>query len=178
MAIFSACCMPVTSPRSFIDFPRPSISFISKFMVATASLEPNAFLSSSPSVTSMVSPYLPFILLSMSTIGSIAPWLSVKLKFRASCALPTPAKNDLYFVPASLPDIVACNVPRIAICSFMAIPAVVACAPMAVNAPDISVPVVLKACTALAVMPVNCCTHSPLPIALAWFLKMPYMVPM
>ncbi|CSB45786.1 Uncharacterised protein [Vibrio cholerae] len=73
----------------------------------------------------------------------------------------------MYLVPASLPLIVDCKVPKIAICSDMAIPAAVAFAPTLVNALLISIPVVLNICTALAVMPATSSTHAALPISSA-----------
>ena len=177
-AISSALPIPLTLPRVLIDSPRPLISPINNLTVDTASLEPKALAKASLSATSKVSPYLPLILVRISIIGSNRPWESVNSSPNAFCALPTPAKNALYLVPDSLPDMVDCSVPKMAICSLMAMPALVASAPIAVNAPDISEPVVLNACTAVAVMPVTCATHSLFPMSLAWFLKMPYMVPM
>ena len=168
-AIFSACSMPLTLPSFFIEPPKPSISPINSLTVATASFEPKALASSSPSATFNVSPYLLLILVSMSTIGSISPCALTNSNPNCFCALPTPAKNALYFVPASLPDMVACNVPKIPICSFMPIPASVASAPIEVNALDILDPVVLNICTAVAVMPVTCSTQLLLPIPLACF---------
>ena len=177
-AICSALPIPLIFPRVSMLEANPCVSAINNLIKLTASSEPKAVFRASDSATSNVSPNFPFNLSRMSSIGSIFPWASTNDRFNLSCAPPTPAKNDLYFVPASLPLMVDCKVPRIAICSDIAIPADVALAPTLVKALLISLPVVLNICTALAVMPATSATHSPLPISSAWFLKIPYMVPM
>ncbi len=177
-AISRALSMPLMRPSFVMLALSPSVCFISRLIRPTASSLPNASFSCLLSATSSVSPNRPFSLFRISSIGSIRPWLSVKLIPSLSWALATPARNALYFVPASLPLMVDCSVPRMAICSDRPIPAAVAFAPTEVKALLISCPVVLNICTAAAVCPVSCSTHLAFPMASAWSEKMPYMVPM
>ncbi|MOA47343.1 hypothetical protein D3C78_1699700 [compost metagenome] len=64
-----------------------------------------------------------------------------------------------------------------ATCSDSPMPADVAAAPTPLKASAMSLPVVLNICTASAVCPARFSTHSALPMASAWPLKIPYMVP-
>ena len=72
-------------------------------------------------------------------------WLFASRKLSPSFSPADAAvfKNDLYFVPASVPLMVACSCPRMASCSSIGTFAFVAEAPSILMAPAISVPLVL-----------------------------------
>ena len=140
--------MLLMRPISAMFFFRLEVSLYSSLIRLTASSEPNAFLSKSDSLTFNESPNLPLIFSSMVSMPSMLPLLSVNLRPSSFWALPTPARKALYLVPASLPLMVDCSMPSTAICSWAEMPAAWALAPRAVNAALISMPVVLKICTA------------------------------
>ncbi len=177
-AISTALSIPLILPSVAIFFSSPPMSALSNLIMATASSEPKALFSKSESATFDRSPNLPLISFMISTTLFIVPSLFTKLSPSFFWALPTAARNALYFVPASLPLMVACSCPSTANCSAASIPAAFALAPSVVNAADMLSPVVLNICTAVAVCPATCSTHLLFPMASAWSLKMPYMVPM
>nr|prf ORF 10 [Haemophilus phage HP1] len=113
----------------------------------------------------------------MVTISSISPLVSTKLKPNSFCAPLTPAKKALYFVPASLPLIVACKLPNTPNCSATSIFAAFAAAPNEVNAALIPSPEVLNIFTARAVCPAILFTQFAFPSLAASSAKIPYMVP-
>ena len=113
----------------------------------------------------------------MSVMDFILPEASNKETPSLSWAATAPLIKAVYFVAASLPDIVACNVPSTAICSCMETPIAVAEAPKVPKALAISEPVVLNIFTAVAVWPDTISTQLAFPISAAVFLNTPYMVP-
>ena len=143
-AIASAFPMPLMSSSALMLSASPPVSCMSSLSMDTASSDPNAFLMRSESARTSSAPYFFLSLSRICKTGSIRPCPSVNFSPSSFWACPTPARNALYFVPASEPLMVACSLPRMAICSSSLIPELVALAPSAVNAADISVPLVLK----------------------------------
>ena len=129
-------------------------------MRSTASSVPKAEASSCFSIASMVSPYLPR---SWSRIsGRLLSWLFASRNERPSSSPPFAADwmKAAYFVPASLPLIVPCNIPRMVSCSSRGTFAFVADAPRLSMLEAISEPVVLNCCTDFAIPAENISPNS------------------
>ena len=173
-----AFSMPLILPSFWIDAPRLSVFGSSCWISFTASIEPNDFCKMANCLSVLRCPIFPLMVSRIFGRAFIFPAESKNDKPSFFWAPTAPLINAVYLVAASLPDIVACKVPRTAICSLRETPILAALLPKVLKLSAILLPVVLNICTAVAVCPVSRSTHLDLPIFAADFSNVLYMVPM